>query len=31
MTNILIVDDDQEVGNFLRYFFMEKGFEVYIA
>ncbi|WP_144463579.1 sigma-54-dependent transcriptional regulator [Siminovitchia fortis] len=31
MANILVVDDDREVGNFLRYFFKEKGFEVHLA
>ncbi|RST72516.1 sigma-54-dependent Fis family transcriptional regulator [Siminovitchia acidinfaciens] len=31
MTNILIVDDDREVGNFLNYFLKEKGLNVYMA
>ncbi len=31
MANILIVEDDREVANFLSYFLKEKGFEVYIA
>lgn len=31
MENILIVDDDREVGKFLSYFFKEKGLDVYIA
>lgn len=31
MANILIVDDDREVGNFLSYFLMEKGLDVYKA
>lgn len=31
LTNILVVDDDKEVGNFLNFLLKEKGYAVYLA